>query len=240
MKKNTYTLHDRVSYSRIDKDRKLRFASVIDAMQDCALFHSEEVGRSAAALAEINKAWLVNSWHVVFIRRPDMGEYFDVHTWAHKFASVFGHRNFHMETPDHETLAYANSLWFYYDSETNMPVRVPAEESDAYGTEAPYDMDYSVSRKISMPEDLKHVGSIEVNPSHLDSNHHVNNGQYVHLAAGYLPLEYDVGDFRAEYRTAAHYGDTMEVHMAQNDDVTSIIFSDEKMEPYFLSEFRPA
>ena len=39
-----YSYHDRVSYSRIDKDGLLGVSDTVNAMQDCCLFHSEDVG----------------------------------------------------------------------------------------------------------------------------------------------------------------------------------------------------
>lgn len=64
-----YSYHDRVSYSRIDKDGLLGVSDTVNAMQDCCLFHSEDVGHSALDLLKKNRAWLVSAWHVVFKRR---------------------------------------------------------------------------------------------------------------------------------------------------------------------------
>ncbi|MBO4396804.1 MAG: acyl-[acyl-carrier-protein] thioesterase [Eubacterium sp.] len=234
-----YTVHDRVSYSRIDSHRMIGIESIIDSMQDCALFHSEDAGLSAAKLAEKNRAWLVSAWHVIFVRRPQMGEYFDMHTWAYKFTGIFGQRNFLMETPDHEVLAYADSRWFFFDSESGKPTRVTPEEIEGYGTEPPYEMDYSVSRKVTYPDSLEKKGEIFVNPSLLDSNRHLNNGQYVRLAVGYLPPDFDTAEFRAEYRNAAHYGDIMHVFAGESDGRFYVVFADAESEPYFISEFTP-
>ena len=99
-----YSYHDRVSYSRIDKDGLLGVSDTVNAMQDCCLFHSEDVGHSALDLLKKNRAWLVSAWHVVFKRRPVMGERFTVHTWPYQFKGIFGCRNFLMETPDKEFL----------------------------------------------------------------------------------------------------------------------------------------
>ena len=54
-----YSYHDRVSYSRIDKDGLLGVSDTVNAMQDCCLFHSEDVGHSALDLLKKNRAWLV-------------------------------------------------------------------------------------------------------------------------------------------------------------------------------------
>lgn len=231
-----YSYHDRASYSRIDKDGLLGVSDVVNAMQDCCLFHSEDVGHSALILKEKNRAWLVSSWHVVMKRRPKLGEFFTIHTWPYKFRGVFGARNFLMETPDNEVLAYADSQWFYFDSESGQPTRIDEEEKSAYPIEPAYDMNYT-SRKIPLPENLTPVDTITVCQNYLDTNHHVNNGQYIRLAVNALPLDYTVSEFRAEFRLAAKMGDTMYVKTATTKEHFYVIFTDKDNVPYFLSEF---
>lgn len=231
-----YTYRDRVSYSRIDKNGLLGVSHVVDAMQDCCLFHSEDVGHSALDLLKKNRAWLVSSWHVVFQRRPKMGEQFAVHTWPYQFRSIFGSRNFLMETNEHEALAYADSQWFYFDSLTGQPAPVDREEKDAYPTEPAYEMEYK-PRKVSCPAELTLVQKVDVCQNYLDTNNHVNNGQYVRLAVNVLPADYEVSELRAEFRRAAKMGDTMYIHTAQTAEHYYAVFTDTEGTPYFLSEF---
>ena len=156
---------------------------------------------------------------------------------AYKFSGIFGQRNFLVETSEHEVLAYADSRWFFFDSESGKPTRVDDEEKEAYGTEEPYDMDYSVSRKVTVPEGLETADEVTVNPSLLDTNNHMNNGQYVRLAVGYLPMGYEVAEFRAEYRNALHYGDSFIVKTGERDGKFYVVFTDMDDTPYYISEF---
>ena len=231
-----YSCTDRASYSRIDKDGLLGVSDVVNALQDCCLFHSEDVGHSVAELKKKDRAWLVSSWHVVFKRRPKMGEIFHVHTWPYKFKGIFGSRNFLMETDDKEVLAYADSKWFYFDSSTGKPARIDEEEVQAYPTEPAYNMDYS-SRKVPVPENLTLHSTVSVCQNYLDTNQHVNNGQYVRLAVNALPIDYEVSEFRAEFRLAAKMGDTMYIRTATENDCFYVVFTDEEKNPYFISEF---
>ena len=124
-----YKCKDRVSYSRIDTEGKLKVYAIVNAMQDCSLFHSEDVGLSCMDLkSEDAHAWLVNSWDIVIKRRPIMGEVFEVSTWPYKMRGVFGMRNFVMKTEEGETLAYADSHWFFFDQKTGTPVKPEPEE----------------------------------------------------------------------------------------------------------------
>lgn len=232
-----YTCSDRASYSRIDKDGLLGVSDVINAMQDCCLFHSQDVGHSALELSKIQRAWLLSSWHVIFKRRPKLGEYFKVHTWPYQFKGIFGSRNFLMETEDKEVLAYADSKWFYFDSSTGKPLKIAQEEIDVYPTEPPYDMDYS-SRKVPCPTDTTLHSTIPVCQNYLDTNHHVNNGQYVRLAVNVLPLDFEVSEFRAEFRLAAKMGDTMYIRTKAENEFFYVVFTDKEGSPYFISEFK--
>ena len=145
-----YKCKDRVSYSRIDTEGKLKVYAIVNAMQDCSLFHSEDVGLSCMDLkSEDAHAWLVNSWDIVIKRRPIMGEVFEVSTWPYKMRGVFGMRNFVMKTEEGETLAYADSHWFFFDQKTGTPVKPEPEDYEAYGMEEPYPMEYrSEERRV--------------------------------------------------------------------------------------------
>ena len=231
-----YTYHDRASYSRIDKDGLLGVSVVVNAMQDCCLFHSEDVGHSALNLLKKDRAWLVSSWHVVLERRPKLGEHFSVHTWPYKFKGIFGYRNFLMETPEHEVLAYADSRWFFFNPVTNLPVRVDEDEKAAYPTGPAYKMDYQ-SRKVSCPAETSLVQKIDVCQNYLDTNKHMNNGQYIRLAVNVLPLDYEVRELHAEFRLAAKMGDTLYIRTAESADHYYVVFTDAEENPYFLSDF---
>ena len=220
-----------------DASGRLSYPGAFECFMDIATQHADVLGVGLRDLSPKNLYWLTVKTKIAFLRRPEMGEYFDMHTWAYKFSGIFGQRNFLMETPEHETLAYADSRWFYFDSENGKPTRIDPEESEGYGTEPPYEMDYSVSRKVAYPDDLEKKDTIYVNPSLLDSNQHLNNGQYVRLAVGYLPLDFDTAEFRAEYRNAAHYGDEMTVYTKEIENRFYVVFTDETKEPYFISEF---
>ncbi len=234
-----YQYNDRVSYSRVDTEGKLKVHAIVNALQDCCLFHSEEVGRSCMDLKKESYAWLVNTWHVVIRRRPSMGEAFVVKTWPYKFRGVFGMRNFVLENMEGETLAYADSQWFYFNHETGTPARATEEAIAPFGLEEPYPMEHK-PRKVAYPEDLIKQDSIRVCANHMDTNEHVNNGEYVRIAANYLPEGYEVSELRVEYRLAAKLGDSMYVYTKEEDGNYYVVLADEEKAPYVITCFTKA
>ena len=83
--------------------------------------------------------------------------------------------------------------------------------------------------------ELKQV--IDVCENYLDTNNHVNNGQYVRLAVNALPAAYEVKELRAEFRLAAKMGDTLYLRTAAKEERFYVTLTDKAGEPYFLCEF---
>ena len=63
--------------------------------------------------------------------------------------------------------------------------------------------------KLALPEQMEALKPFPVQRVHLDTNGHVNNGQYVRMAEEFLPADDVIRELRVEYRTAAHLGDTI-------------------------------
>lgn len=232
-----YQCKDRVSYSRIDTEGKIKVHAIVNALQDCCLFHSEEVGLSCMDLKEDAHAWLVNSWHIVFKRRPSMGEEFVIRTWPYKFRGVFGMRNFLMESPEGETLVYADSQWFYFDQKTGKPIKAKPEDVEPFGMGEPYPMEYT-SRKLAYPDGMEFRGKVRVCENHLDTNEHMNNGEYIRIAANFLPLGFQVEDLQVEYRLAAKLGEEIYVRTKQEEDAFYVVMTDPDGGPYAITRFR--
>lgn len=101
----------------------------------------------------------------------------------------------------------ANSCWFFYDLEKNCPARVSQNEIRGYGLgEEKLDMEYA-PRKIFFPEEYEEGQPVIVSRHHIDTNHHVNNAQYVEIAREALPQDLIIKELRAEYKNAAVLGD---------------------------------
>ncbi len=234
-----YSCKDRVSYSRVDTQGRLKAYAILNAMQDCCLFQCEDIGMSCLNLKEQSRAWLVNSWHIVINERPLMGQEFKVSTWPYKFMGVFGMRNFVMESEEGETLAYADSHWFYFDMTKGVPIKATPEEAAPYGMGDPYPMKYG-SRKVKFPEDITEIDKVEVCENLFDTNSHVNNGEYIRIASNYLPVGFEVGEMFIEYKLAAKMGDTMHIFVKDargEEDGFYVVIADSEKNPYVITKF---
>ena len=231
-----YTMEGRIRYSECGVDKKATLTSIINYFQDCTSENSERLGVGVAYLKEKKRAWILNTWHVVVNRYPEIGEKIEVSTWATGFKGVFGPRNFCMKTKDGEMLAYANTLWVYVDTETGRPAKPGEEEMQVYGVESPLEME-PVSRKISFPEEATELDTFPVHKYHIDTNHHVNNSQYIQMATEALPQGFCVKQLRVEYKKAAVYGDQMRLRYAMQEERIVGALCDAENLPYAIIEF---
>ena len=81
--------------------------SLIDYMQDCTNFQSEDLGVGLEYHRQKNIMWVLNFWQIVIDEYPAMGENITVGTQAFGFEKMFGHRNFLIT---HQGDAYRNTV----------------------------------------------------------------------------------------------------------------------------------
>lgn len=204
-----YVFDGRIRYSEIGADGRLTPEKLIDYFQDCSTFQSEDAGVGVSILREHKLAWIIVYWRVEISRMPLLGEQVRVGTLPYEMKGGVGLRNFLIETKEGERLAAANSVWSLIDTETGHPVRIPPQILEKYPLEERIDMLYD-SRKIRVPkEEGTKRPPVIVKEYHLDTNRHVNNGQYVRIAAGLLPQGAIPEILRIEYRRQAVLGDRM-------------------------------
>lgn len=234
-----YTFDSRVRYSETDANAHLTIESIIDYMQDCTNFQSEDLGVGLEYHRERQIMWVLNFWQIVIDAYPRMGEKITVGTQAFGFEKMFGHRNFLItkQGKPEERIAIANSLWVLMDLQKGRPMIVTPEVGEVYGTHEPLPMEYA-SRKIRIP---KEAGETQpeyvVQEYHLDTNHHVNNGQYVRMALAAIKDEITVRELRVEYRKQAMLGDRIVPVVYRMDSEYLVALNGIDGKPYAVAQF---
>lgn len=243
-----YSFTSRVRYSEIDETGKLSIPSLVNYLQDCTIFGSEELGLGPVHTAETGLAWLLSAWKIDITELPSFGDEIRVSTWATGFKGLRASRNFTVcrasDDAASHPLVRADSSWFMFDANKGRPVRIPESES------APYVEDAHNNSPLDLPP-IQHVVRVEgeglarapitVTGAHIDTNHHVNNAQYVSLALGALeegeasiPCTLDV-----HYSRAAKLGDTIYPHvhrepLADGNSSAIVTLDDESGSPYAI------
>ncbi len=231
-----YSFDSRIRYSEVGADNRLTVLALLDYFQDASLFHSEAAGRDFRTISQLNRAWFLSSWQIAVERYPEFGEKITISTWAYDFRNVFGDRNFLMTDAQNSRVACANSVWVYTDTSTGRAVRVPPEEYEAYQFSDRLDMEYA-PRKIRISGNGREEKPVIVMKHHLDTNQHVNNGQYVLIASEYLPDGFEIGQLRAEYKTAAVLDDVMVPFIYENEGIYTVVLNSAQGHMFAAVEF---
>lgn len=204
-----YTFDGRIRYSETDPDGFLKIESLIDYFQDCSTFQSDDLGVGMEYLISHHYAWMINYWQLDIYRLPRWSERVVTGTSPYEIKGIMGLRNFMMETAEGERLVDANSVWTLMDMEKLTPTRVPQEILDRYELFPKFDMEYT-PRKIRIPSEGGIPGDpIHITEQYLDSNQHVNNGQYVRMAMANETGEDTIRRLCVEYKRQAHLGDVI-------------------------------
>lgn len=233
-----YSFNSRVRYSEINQDKQLDLYSIINYFQDCSTFQSEDIGMGFDYLDKMNRVWLMNAWQININRFPSLGENITVSTWAYDFKGMYGYRNFIITDSNNEVCSYANSIWVCMDTKQNRPVKVTEEDIRGYGSEKPFPMNYA-PRKIDIPKNLVAHEGFPVRKDNLDTNNHVNNGQYIKMAQEYLPAGFPIKQMRAEYKNSAMLGDVILPMTFENEHLYTVVLADAQQKPYAIIEFSP-
>ena len=232
-----YSFNSRVRYSETGEDGRLTLPGVLNYFQDCSTFHAESIGLGGNVLKDRDRAWVLSSWQVVVEEYPVLGTEIRIRTAPYAFKGFMGMRNFVMETTDGKKLAWANTNWTYLTISTGIPTRLIPADTDGYVLSEKLEMDYA-PRKIKLPEDMIPQETFVVQKHHLDTNHHVNNCQYVQMAMDYLPENFKIHQMRAEYKQQARLNDVICPARAVDENKTTVLLNDQKGEPYAVVEFK--
>ena len=236
-----YSFTSTVRYSETDESGTLSIPAMMNYLQDCSLFQTEQLGVGIAHAQATGHRWLLAAWEIEIARLPHFAEAVTVSTWARNFRGLFAGRNFTMCDEDGASLVRADSLWFMYDDATGRPIRPPAEEVAPYQADldqdAPLDLP-PIQRRIPVEGEGAPAAPVTVTRAHIDTNHHVNNAQYVDMALGALPEKMRVARLDVQYCEAARLGDVIYpcVHDIEGGHVVSL--ANEQGSPYAVVRVR--
>lgn len=220
-----YQFETKVRYSEVDEEGYLSLTGIMNYLQDTTIFHSESCGAGMEALREKDRVWVLSGWQIDISRRPRLLEQIRVITMPYDFKGMLGYRCFEIRDSKDEVLVFANSIWCYMQISAMRPVKITPEEIALYEPLSPPPVQV-FERKIKTEPDGQSEAVFTVRREHLDMNHHVNNGQYVNMAAAYLPERCRITQIRAEYRNQARLGDTVLPVLTKKDGQITVRLED--------------
>ncbi len=218
-----YSFASRVRYSEVDEDQNLTVTGIINYMQDCSTFQSEDLNLGLEYLSAKHQAWWLSSWQIVIERYPRLGEEIITSTWPYAFKGMYGYRNFTIQDKTGAYLVKANSVWFLYDIQAGRPVKVQEQHIRGYGAGSEKKLETpDAPRRIVIPAQYVEGEPVIVAHHHLDTNHHVNNSQYVEIAREAVLEDHKLRELRVDYKKAAVLGDKLVPRISREGNVCTV------------------
>lgn len=228
----------KIRYSETDADLKLSIPGLLNYFQDAAIFEGENISVPMEELAKQHMTWVLNSWQVTWKRMPKVNEDIIIGTVPFEFKGFIGSRNFIMSNKKTgEVLATATSVWALIDTQQMTPIRPSKELLARYPIGEALNIPYE-GRRINIKGEGLSQEPVIIRKSQIDSNHHVNNAEYVNMAMDYIEVGKKVGQVRAEYKKPAVLDDVLIPVIYKEDDRIVISFKKETGEIFALVEFR--
>lgn len=233
-----YSFNSRVRYSEVNSEQEMTLSAVLDYLQDCCTFQSEELNVGVDYLKEHKQAWVLSSWEVIVKRYPKLAENIKINTWPYDFKNFYGYRNFTITDEQGEILVAANSVWVFMDIEKMRPMKISQHFIDVYQDEMNAMLEYAWSeRKIKLAGEAERKEPVVVQKFHIDTNHHMNNSKYVMTAENYLPEQFEIASVRVEYKKAAVLGDILYPEIITEENHVIVSLTDEAGTPYAVVSF---
>lgn len=226
-----YSFQTRVRYSECNTKNEASLTALLDYLQDCCTFQSEQLGVGIEYLSIHHVAWILSSWQVDILRYPNMGETLTIYTWPYDIKGFYGLRNFKIEDGSGEMILKANSIWVFIDTQTGKPTRPIPEMLEKYPSEPKLDMEY-LGRKLPVLPMGEKKQSLRVPHYFIDTNHHMNNAKYILMGEEFLPEQFAVHRIRAEYKKAAVLGDVICPEVVIETDRVGVKLCDERGDAY--------
>lgn len=220
-----YTFETMISYSAVDRNGNLPLYGILNLLQDCTNMQSSSIGMGVEHMKQVNKGWILVSYKISLKKKLRYGEKVRVGTAASSFSSFYGDRKFQIESLDGEKLVEADSIWVLMDMETRHSIRVSEEERKGYVIEEGIN-DLKADRKIKFSSEREKVGEFKVLKTYIDNNGHMNNADYLRVAAEFVPADFEYYEVDIIYNKEAMEGEMMTAYLHREENEIEITFED--------------
>ena len=147
------------------------------------------MGCGLEELSKENLGWIILNWKLNVLDRPKYNENIVVKTWVRKIDKLYFYRDFEILNEEGQKMAIATSRWILMDIEKKTAKKVEDRFVSLHTIhEEEVFFNYKFT-KIREPEVYENEFNYKIQRRDIDTNHHVNNLNYLDFAYETLPEE---------------------------------------------------
>lgn len=221
-----YSEYFTVTLPDVGENNKLTNKGILRMLQEIACVHSSLVGFGVNDVETNGLAWILLNWKLQVFTRPVWNTKLKINTWSSGHNLVSSYRDFEIFDDNNNLVALATSKWILFDAVKGSLVKINKEISSKYCDVAKHVFSDSIVEKLKEPENSKLVAEYSVQKRDIDTNHHVNNLNYLDFAYEALP-EYtffhsDFKNVEIMYKHEAKLGEAFNLFYAEKDNCSFV------------------
>lgn len=224
-----YSDNFRVTLSDIDENNKLSNKGILRILQEIAAMHSNMVGFGLNDIESTSLFWILLNWKLQVFSRPTWNTNLKVKTWPTRHTQIGFYRDFEVLDESNNLVAIATSKWLLFDFKKGCICKISKDIEAKYHKEIDKNIfDTPLVEKLVEPIDSVYVSKYTVCKRDIDSNHHVNNLNYLDFAYEALPEIKDFKNVEIMYKRESKLGDILNLYYSKNTSDNYVVIKNSK------------
>lgn len=209
----------------VDENNQLSDKGILRMLQEIACIHSDICGFGVNDTQKTGLAWVILNWKLRVFSRPCWNTHLNIKTWSSNHKHISFYRDFEITDNNNNLVAVATSKWVLLDLKNKSFAKMPPELEKIYTIVDKHVFNEPLHEKIVEPENSIFVKEYVVSKRDLDTNHHVNNLNYLDFAYEALPgnITNHFTDTEIMYKAEAKYGDKLNIYFNKPENANEYL-----------------
>lgn len=222
-----YSYNLKVDFSDVGENNRLSNKGILRIMQEVAGLNSDANGYGLNDTPKTGFAWLILNWKLKVFSRPKWNTSLTIKTWTRSKNPLFSYRDLEIYDDENNPVAIATSKWILFDVNKKTITKLTQEVQESFNCIDKSVFSEKIKEKLKEPEDSKFVLKYTIQRRDIDTNHHVNNLNYLDYAYEALPEDVysnmNFSNIEIMYKHEAKLGDTLSIFYSHTDDNEHVI-----------------
>lgn len=219
---NIYTKKFQITFSDITENNELSDKGILRIMQEVAGMHSASLGYGLNDMPNTGFGWIILNWKLKIYSRPKWDTILTANTWSRKKTPLFAYRDIEIYDDKNNLVAISTSKWLLYDVNKQSIAKITPEIKEKFPDVDKSVFDDKFNEKLIEPENSNFAFEYTIQRRDIDTNHHVNNLNYLDFAYEALPDDVyhnmNFSNIEIMYKHEAKAGDVISVFIFENKD----------------------
>lgn len=185
---NIYTKNYTIAYHDQNVRGNLKESILLNHLEDIASLSAESLNFGSTFALSHNYAWFLLKYRIEFYKEIKEYASIRIETEPRGVSKLYAFRDFSFYSQENELLGKATSTWALVDMDTRRIIS--AQKSLPFISPFEKREDDLIYDKIEAIENINYTKEFNVRFDDIDTNHHVNNSNYIIWALESLPYEF--------------------------------------------------